>query len=72
MSLDFFPPLNAALNATTTVLLVTAYNLILGGWHNRISTLARMHEHGDDRQTRSDTRVDANRHYHFTVTRAGS
>jgi hypothetical protein len=49
----------------------TAYNFIFGGWHNQLSTLARMHEHGDDRQVRREPRVVKGRRYHFTITRKG-
>ena len=49
----------------------TAYNFIFGGWHNQISTLARMHEHGEDRQTRRAPAVEKGRHYHWTITRKG-
>ena len=50
----------------------SAYNFIFGGWHNQLSTLARMHEHGDDRQSRADPRVEKGRHYHFTISRKGT
>jgi hypothetical protein len=50
----------------------TAYNFIFGGWHNQLSTLARMHEHGEDRQLRRDPKVVKGRHYHFTITRKGA
>jgi hypothetical protein len=49
----------------------TAYNFVFGGWRNQISTLARMHEHGADRQTRNVPRVEKGRHYHWTITRSG-
>ena len=47
----------------------TAYNFIFGGWHNQLSTLARMHEHGEDRQTRNDIKVNPGQRYHWTITR---
>jgi hypothetical protein len=50
----------------------TSYNFIFGGWHNQISTLARMHEHGEDRQVRRDVRVVKGRHYHWTIRRKGA
>jgi hypothetical protein len=50
----------------------TAYNFIFGGWHNQISTLARMHEHGEDRQVRRDVRAEKGRRYHFAITRKGA
>jgi len=50
----------------------TAYNFIFGGWHNQLSTLARMHEHGNDRQSRADVRVVKGQRYHFTIERRGA
>ena len=49
----------------------TAYNFIFGGWHNQLSTLARMHEHGDDRQTRREPRVVKGQKYHWWISRKG-
>lgn len=49
----------------------TAYNFIFGGWHNQLSTLARMHEHGEDRLTRHDVKVEKGRHYHWRIRRKG-
>ncbi len=50
----------------------TAYNFIFGGWHNQVSTLARMHEHGEDRQTRREPRVEKGRKYHWRIARKGN
>src|SRR5579871_2210061 len=50
----------------------TSYNFIFGGWHNSLSTLARMHEHGADRQTRNTPRVEKGRRYHWRIARQGS
>jgi hypothetical protein len=50
----------------------TAYNFIFGGWHNTLSTLARMHEHGEDRQTRPQPRVEKGRKYHWRIERKGA
>lgn len=50
----------------------TAYNFVFGGWHNQISTLARLNEHGEDRQTRRVPKVEKGRRYHFTITRKGA
>jgi hypothetical protein len=49
----------------------TAYNFIFGGWHNTLSVLARLNEHGADRQARQGPRVERGRHYHWTITRQG-
>lgn len=50
----------------------TSYNIIFGGWHNQLSVLARLNEHGDDRKARADVRVEKGRHYHFAITRKGN
>lgn len=50
----------------------TAYNFIFGGWHNQVSTLARMQEHGEDRQTRREPRVEKGRKYHWRISRKGA
>ncbi len=47
----------------------TAYNFIFGGWHNQLSTIARMHEHGEDRQTRAAPKVEVGRRYHWKIER---
>jgi hypothetical protein len=57
--------------ATTASYTATSYVFIFGGWQNRISAIARMNEHGADRKTRSDVKVDKGRRYHFTITRKG-
>ncbi len=49
----------------------SGYILIFGGWHNSISVLARLDEHGHDRKERRDTRVEEGRTYHFRITRQG-
>ena len=57
--------------AQTTSYTATSYVFILGGWHNQISAIARMNEHGADRRARSDVRVVKGQHYHFRITRKG-
>ena len=49
----------------------TAYNFIFGGWHNQLSTLARLNEHGEDRQLRRQPRVVRGQHYHWRIVRQG-
>mgnify|MGYP006290731081 CR=1 FL=1 len=49
----------------------TSYVLILGGWNNSRSIIARMNEHGDDRVARTAPRAEPNRRYAFSVTRRG-
>jgi hypothetical protein len=55
--------------AVTDEYTATSYVFIFGGWHNRISAIARMHEHGADRKTRTDTHVNKGQKYHFHITR---
>ncbi len=49
----------------------TGYVLILGGWHNTLSIIARMDEHGDDRKTSKAIKVEADRKYQMRVRRDG-
>ena len=50
----------------------SGYVLIFGGWSNSLSVICRQEEHGAGRKAgRSDTRVEPNRSYHFTITRKG-
>jgi hypothetical protein len=50
----------------------SGYVLIFGGWSNSLSVICRQEEHGAGRKVgRSDMRVEANRTYHFTITRKG-
>jgi len=44
--------------AETTSYTATSYVFIFGGWHNQISAIARMNEHGNDRRVRADVRVE--------------
>jgi len=47
----------------------TGYVVIFGGWNNEINAIARRNEHGDDRRTKNEPKVEADRRYHFTLTR---
>ena len=49
----------------------TSYVFIFGGWHNQISAIARMEEHGADRKTRTDVKVKKGQKYHFRIERKG-
>jgi hypothetical protein len=50
----------------------TGYVLIFGGWHNTLSVICRMEEHGAGRKAeRDDVKVLPGQHYHFTITRKG-
>lgn len=58
-------------HATQASYTATSYVVIFGGWHNRLNVIARMNEHGADRQVREEPHVELGRHYHFTVERRG-
>jgi hypothetical protein len=49
----------------------SGYVLVLGGWGNAISVIARRDEHGADRVERSDRRVEPGRTYRMRVERRG-
>jgi hypothetical protein len=49
----------------------SGYVCIFGGWGNTISAVARLDEHGADRQVRRDRKVEAGRSYHMRVERRG-
>ncbi len=57
--------------AQTTSYTATSYVFIFGGWHNQISAIARMNEHGADRRVRMDTRVVKGQKYHWRIARKG-
>jgi hypothetical protein len=57
--------------AQTVSYTATSYVFVLGGWHNQISVIARMNEHGADRKARGDFRVEKGRKYHFRIERRG-
>jgi len=46
----------------------TGYILIFGGWHNSVTVIARLNEHGEDRME-SSLRVEKNKTYHMAVVR---
>jgi hypothetical protein len=48
----------------------TGYVLVFGGWHNSLSVLCRLEEHGPGRKAqRADVKVTPGQRYHFTITR---
>ena len=57
--------------ATSVSYTATSYVFIFGGWHNQISAIARMNEHGQDRKTRNDAHVVKGKKYHFRIARKG-
>lgn len=50
----------------------TSYVVILGGWNNTRSIIARMDEHGEDRQVRRSPRGEQGRSYRFSIVRRGN
>ena len=49
----------------------TGYVLVMGGWRNSLSAIARQHEHAADRVTRAEPRVVPGKKYHWTIRRQG-
>jgi len=49
----------------------TSYVVILGGWNNSRSIIARMDEHGDDRKVRKEPKGVVGKRYNFVVSRKG-
>jgi hypothetical protein len=58
--------------ATTPSYKATGYVVIFGGWNNTLNAIVRQDEHGRDRVTAEDPKVEADRRYHFVITRTGS
>jgi hypothetical protein len=50
----------------------SGYVCIFGGWGNQISVIARLDEHGADRQERRDRRVEPGRTYRMRIERRGT
>lgn len=50
----------------------TSYVVILGGWKNRRSIIARMDEHKDDREARDAPKGIQGKTYHFNIIRKDS
>ncbi|MDB4967504.1 MAG: hypothetical protein JWN44_3193 [Myxococcales bacterium] len=57
--------------AQTVSYAATSYLFVFGGWHNQISVIARMDEHGSDRRPRTDLRVVKGKKYHWRIARKG-
>jgi hypothetical protein len=51
--------------------IASGYVLVMGGWFNSLSAIARGNEHGADRKTRRVPRVEPGRTYHWKIVRAG-
>ncbi len=50
----------------------TGYVVIFGGWNNTLNAIVRRNEHGRQRETSSEPKVEAGQRYHFEITRVGS
>lgn len=57
--------------ATSVSYSATSYVIILGGWNNSLSAIARMNEHGKDRVIKKRPRPTDNRWYSFAIVRQG-
>jgi len=51
--------------------LSTGYVLVMGGWNNSKSIIARLDEHGKDVVERTTPRVEMGRRYHWKIVRDG-
>ena len=49
----------------------TGYVLVMGGWRNSLSAIARQQEHAADRVIRAEPRVVPGKKYHWTIRREG-
>jgi hypothetical protein len=58
--------------ATTDSYTATSYVFIFGGWGNSTSALCRLDEHGADRKTRSDKKVEMGKSYKWKILRKGN
>ena len=57
--------------ATSMNYVATGYVLVFGGWNNTLNAICRQREHGRDRQTTTEPKVEPGRRYHWTITRSG-
>jgi len=55
--------------ARTANYVASGYVIVFGGWNNELSAIARRSEHGKDRLTATEPRVEPGRRYHFTLLR---
>lgn len=58
--------------ATKASYTATSYVVILGGWNNSRSIIARMNEHGDDRKVRETPKGIPGKTYRFDIVRKGN
>ena len=58
--------------ATSVNYVATGYVIIFGGWNNSLNAIVRRNEHGRQRETTSEPKVQPDRRYHFVITRSGN
>lgn len=58
--------------ATSPNYVASGYVVIFGGWNNTLSALVRKNEHGRDRVTTNEVKVEPDKRYHFVLTRTGT
>lgn len=58
--------------ATSANYVATGYVIIFGGWNNSLSAIVRKNEHGRQRVTTGEVKVQADKRYHFVITRTGN
>lgn len=57
--------------ARTVNYVASGYVLIFGGWNNTQNAIVRRNEHGRDKEVVTEPKVEADKRYHFTITRIG-
>jgi hypothetical protein len=55
--------------ATTVNYTATGYVIIFGGWNNTLNAIVRQNEHGRDRVTTTEPKVQPDKRYRFVITR---
>ena len=58
--------------ATSVNYVATGYVVIFGGWNNSLNAIVRRNEHGRQRETSSEPKVEPDVRYHFSITRSGN
>ena len=63
---------DGASKATSMNYVASGYVVIFGGWNNSLNAIARQSEHGRNRETTSEPKVEPDRRYRFSITRYGN
>jgi hypothetical protein len=58
--------------ATSMNYVASGYVIIFGGWNNTLNAIVRQNEHGRNRETTPEPKVEADRRYRFSITRFGT